>query len=131
MQIYGKDFDRWNEAKKIIHTNENLPLFSEREVWWCVLGLNVSSEEDGKGRQYLRPVLIIRKFNKNIFYGIPITSNKKEGIFYAPIDSGDVHGSVILSQMRLIDARRLSHILGKITGKESAVIKQKLKALFP
>ncbi len=131
MQIYGKDFDRWNEAKKIIHTNENLPLFSEREVWWCVLGLNVGSEEDGKGRQYLRPVLIIRKFNKNIFYGIPITSNKKEGIFYAPIDSGDVHGSVILSQMRLIDARRLSHILGKITGKESAVIKQKLKALFP
>lgn len=125
-----KDFDKWNKKKKIIHKNTLPPLFSEREVWWCNLGINVGSEEDGKGENYLRPILILRKFNKNIFYGLPITSKIKEGIFYISINSGEVKGSLILSQMRLIDAKRLSHLLGKITENEIIEIKKKLKNLL-
>ena len=126
-----KDFDNWNIIKKKTHDKQSLPLFSEREVWWCALGVNIGSEEDGKGLNYLRPVLIVRKFNKSIFYGLPLTSNKRDDKFHAIIDSGKVQGSIILSQMRLIDAKRLSHLLGKITAKELDEIKKKLKALFP
>ena len=126
-----KDFDRWNKIKKETHGKKLPPLFSEREVWWCTLGINIGSEEDGKGSNYLRPVLVVRKFNKDIFYGLPITSNKKDNKFHLIIDSGDIQGSVILSQMRLIDAKRLSHLLGKITDKELNEVKKKLKALFP
>ena len=126
-----KDFDRWNTIKKKTHGKKMPPLFSEREVWWCTLGINIGSEEDGKGSGYLRPVLVVRKFNKDIFYGLPITSNKKDSKFYLIIDSGSIQGSVILSQMRLIDAKRLSHLLGKITDKELDETKKKLKALFP
>lgn len=126
-----KDFDKWNNRKKEIHNKDVFPLFSEREVWWCALGTNVGSEEDGKGENYLRPVLILRKFNKTIFYGLPITSKIKDDIFHISINSGDVKGSLILSQMRLVDAKRLSHLLGKITENELKEIKKKLKALFP
>ena len=125
-----KDFDSWNMKKKETHGKDQYPLFSEREVWWCSLGINIGSEEDGKGLNYLRPILILRKFNKNIFYGLPITSNKKEDKFHAIISSGEIQGSVILSQMRLIDAKRLSHLLGKITSKELDEVKKKLKILI-
>lgn len=125
-----KDFDNWNTIKKQTHSKEEIPLFAEREVWWCLLGANIGNEEDGKGVNCLRPVLVLRKFNKSIFYGLPVTSNKKDDRFHFAINSGNVQGSVILSQMRLIDAKRLSHILGKITGDELGGIKEKLKSLI-
>lgn len=125
-----KDFDKWNIRKKETHAKQSVPLFSEREIWWCALGVNIGFEEDGKGLNYLRPVLIVRKFNKNIFYGLPITSKKKEDIFHAIIDSGEVKGSVILSQMKLIDSKRLSHLFSKITDKELNEVKKKLKELI-
>ncbi len=126
-----KDFDNWNKLKKSMNLKNLIPLFSEREIWNCSLGLNVGSEEDGKGINHLRPMLIVRKFNKEIFYGIPITSKIKNDIFHIQINSGEVNGSLILSQMRLIDAKRLSYLMGKITEKEMSQIKEKLKALFP
>ena len=126
-----KDFDNWNIIKKETHGKKLPPLFSEREVWWCALGINIGSEEDGKGLNYLRPVLVARKFNKDIFYGLPITSNKKDNKFHLIIDSGDIQGSIILSQMRLIYAKRLSHLFGKITDKELNEVKKKLKVLLP
>lgn len=125
-----KDFDTWNNIKKETHSKNIAPLFSEREVWWCSLGVNIGSEEDGKGKNYLRPVLVLRKFNKNIFYGLPITSKIKDDLFHISINSGDIKGSLILSQMRLIDAKRLSHLMGKVTGYELKEIKKKLKILF-
>jgi len=126
-----KDFDKWNEIKKEINDRKILPQFSEREVWWCVLGTNIGYEEDGKGEDYLRPVLIVRKFNKSIFYGLPITSKLKTDKFHASIKSGEICGSVILSQMRLVDAKRLSYLFGKITETEFNEIKKKLKDLIP
>ena len=125
-----KDFDNWNNNKKKISNKDSLPQFSEREVWWCSLGVNVGYEEDGKGKDYLRPVLIVRKFNKGIFYGVPITSKSKNDKFHAPVNSGEIVGSVILSQMRLVDAKRLSHFFGKITEIELGEIKKKLKSLI-
>lgn len=126
-----KDFNSWNKVKKETHNKGIPPLFSEHEVWWCAVGVNIGSEEDGKGINYLRPVLIARKFNKDIFYGLPITSNIKDDQFHISINSGNIKGSIILSQMRLIDSKRLSHIMGKITSNELKEIKKKLKSLFP
>ncbi len=126
-----KDFDSWNKVKKETHNKNMPPLFSEREIWWCALGINVGSEEDGKGLNYLRPILILRKFNKNIFYGLPITSKIKDDKFHISINSGEISGSIILSQMRLIDSKRLSHLAGKVTDNELKAIKKKLKSLFP
>ena len=128
-----KDFDEWNKRKKLVNNaiHHSDFFYHEREVWWCALGINIGSEEDGKGLSYLRPVLVVRKFNKDIFYGLPITSNKKDNKFHLIINSGDIQGSIILSQMRLIDAKRLSHLFGKITGKELSEVKKKLKALLP
>ena len=126
-----KDFKKWHTKKEKLNDTGALALFQEREVWWCVLGVNIGSEEDGKGKNYLRPVLILRKFNKSVFYGLPVTSKVKDDQFHVSINSGEIKGSIILSQMRLIDSKRLSHLAGKITDDGLKDIKKKLKNLFP
>lgn len=54
-----KDFDRWHAKKRALHEDEldNIPYYNEREVWFCVMGCNIGYEQDGKGNEYVRPVL--------------------------------------------------------------------------
>ena len=66
-----------------------------------------------------------------MFYGLPVTSKVKDDQFHVSINSGEIKGSIILSQMRLIDSKRLSHLAGKITDDGLKDIKKKLKNLFP
>src|ERR1700722_4496180 len=110
-----KNFDEWNEQKKSIQYEEIPIFFMEREIWLCHVGLNVGSEQDGKGDEFLRPILIIRKFNKNLLWAVPLTKVQKEGSynfefsFMPPIVS-----VAILSQIKLIDAKRLKRKIGII-----------------
>lgn len=96
-----KDFDGWNDKKKKIHKEESAPFYHEREVWWCSLGINIGSEQDGTGKNFDRPIVIIRGFNKNVCLGVSLTGKKKEGKFYFYL--GEIEGrkaSVVLSQVR-------------------------------
>jgi mRNA-degrading endonuclease toxin of MazEF toxin-antitoxin module len=120
-----KDFDSWNELKKNI--NDRNPVYvSEREIWFCSVGLNVGSEQDGKHENFERPVLIIKKVTNNTFIGIPLTSNKKKGTWYVPINS--TNSSAVISQIKLFDTRRLARkIKGVITSEEFEFLKGELK----
>ena len=103
-----KDFDAWNAKKKAIDSGLPQIFCHSREVWWCSLGLNIGFEQNGTGEYFDRPVVVIRAFSKNIFWGVALTSKEKNGVFYFPV--GLIEGrraSVILSQIRLIDTKRL------------------------
>jgi mRNA-degrading endonuclease toxin of MazEF toxin-antitoxin module len=127
-----KQFDIWNVKKKNMDNLEIVPEFHEREIWFVSLGLNVGFEEDGKGEDFLRPILILRKFNKQIFYGLPLTSTIKENSkFYFILKNHELKtGSAILSQMRLIDAKRLSYRIGAVGEDEFKQLKEKLRELL-
>jgi len=70
----NKDYGQWHYLKSKIEIDTPSPQFRELEIWWCSLGKNVGTEEDGKNNLFERPVLIFRKFNKEIFWGLPLTS---------------------------------------------------------
>ena len=72
-----KDFDKWNEEKKTIHTRVRAPFCHEREVWWCALGVNVGSEQDGSGVEYRRPVLVLKHLSKETFLAVPLTRSER------------------------------------------------------
>ncbi len=74
-----KDFDGWIKIKKEIHFKGSIRTIKEGEIWWCKIGENVGKEICGKGKDFLRPVLIVRKLNKYSFIGIPLTSKEHEG----------------------------------------------------
>jgi mRNA-degrading endonuclease toxin of MazEF toxin-antitoxin module len=123
-----KNFDVWNSIKKEINTKNQKIFFHEREIWFCKLGQNIGFEQNGKGKYFLRPVLILKKFNKYIFVGLPMTSVKKDKMFYFNLNNN--LGSIILSQIRLIDSKRLFYKKSKITEKDFSKIKEKLKELI-
>jgi len=124
-KIADQDFDNWNVKKKALSKRDRV-YFQKGEIWIASIGKNIGDEEDGKHSDYERPVLIVRKFNNNIFLGVPLTSNKdKDGKYYHKLVS--FSGSVlILSQARLFDAKRLLRFMGKIDNNELKKIKLKI-----
>lgn len=73
-----KDFCRWHKRKEFINNIKQCPFFHEREIWFCYLGANVGFEQDGSGQEFLRPVVVVRKFNNEIFWAVPLTKSAKE-----------------------------------------------------
>ena len=61
------DFDKWCNLKRKLDlaTPSLLVLPKEKEVWMCNLGRNIGYEENGKGSDFLRPVLILKVFNRH------------------------------------------------------------------
>ncbi|MDD2657717.1 MAG: type II toxin-antitoxin system PemK/MazF family toxin [Candidatus Pacebacteria bacterium] len=132
-----KDFDGWNEGKKRIDRTLVGPGFREREIWYCRMGLNVGFEQDGKGDDFLRPVLIVRKFNNRIFWAIPLTSAQKHiseharAYYFAFSFLGSTPSVAILSQLRLLDSKRLSHLIGRMAQDDFISLKEQLRGLIP
>jgi mRNA interferase MazF len=126
-----KDFDKWNEKKKSIHTRKKQVLFNEREVWWCSLGVNVGFEMDGKNELFERPVLVLRKFSKLSLLVLPLTSREKEGKYYYTLpEHKGITSRVILSQFRLISSKRLIRKVRKIPSTNHNEIRRKVKELL-
>lgn len=122
-----KDFEHWHKVKENINSSEKNLYFYEQEVWFCSLGANVGFEQDGKGDRFGRPVVVVKKFNKNVFLGIPLTTKVKTGKYYFPISLTDnIPRGAILSQVRLIDAKRLYQRVGFLSKDSFADMKKAL-----
>lgn len=124
-----KDFSKWFVLKKVAHETTGTALFHEREIWWCKLGANVGFEMDGHGKDFERPVVIIKKFNLDTCIVISLTSKPKVGKYYFPMGVvQERDAKAVLSQIRLIDRKRLEEKIGTVpkeTFKEllSAIVK--------
>lgn len=132
-----KDFQKWHNKKAQVDDIKKRPFFHEREIWFCYLGINIGFEQDGSGEDFLRPILVVRKFNNEIFWGVPLTksknkiSKKAEQYYFAFSFKDSTKSVAILSQIRLIDARRLSRHIGIMSDDEFGRLKEKLKVLLP
>ncbi len=126
-----KDFSKWMPVKQVIHDTYVRRFYHEREIWWCSVGLNVGFEVDGKGRDYIRPVLIVKDFNRAVFWGIPLTTQRKEGKYYFDIDLKDgIVRQVVLSQLHLMYAKRLHGKVGMLDKDVFIKIKQAIAAFL-
>ena len=122
-----KDFQNWHIEKSQLHEEKRRPFFHEKEIWFSSLGLNIGFEQDGRGKNFLRPIIVIKKFNNEVLWGIPLTKNKKKGRYYFSFRfDKNKESTVILSQIRLIDSRRLQYKIGEIKDKDFVEIKRKL-----
>jgi len=108
-------FLAWIKLKFDIHENEKRPpYFNEREIWWSNFGQNIGDEENGKGVNFMRPVIIIRKFNKNICLVVPTSTALKDNQFYYQIEYKNQKYSALLSQIRTIDTKRLKSKIARL-----------------
>ena len=128
--LMEKDFDNWNSLKKDLDIKEKLPTFKQREIWWCHLGLNIGDEENGKGKNYSRPILIVRKFNSRIFLGVPLTTQIKDKHYYHRIIFKEKEQCVITSQLRLLESKRLINKYGELPKGRFNEIRKVLKDMI-
>jgi mRNA-degrading endonuclease toxin of MazEF toxin-antitoxin module len=104
----GKDFDRWNSHKKRLDSSGQRPFYHPREIWWCSVGVNVGNEIDGTGKEHDRPVLVLRPFNAETFFGVALVGHARTGRYYFSLGKVDDREAVAnLSQARLFDTKRL------------------------
>ena len=126
---YKKDFDLWNEKKKDVNSKlrpDNL-YFHEREVWWCSVGVNVGVEIDGKNNNFERPVLIIKKFNRKMFWGVPLTTKfcNESYIINFKHDKGSSFAN--LAQLRMFSSKRILRKLTTLSDKNFGDILNRIK----
>ncbi len=127
-----KDFKKWHHTKAYLHADKERPFFHEREVWFSSLGANIGFEQDGRGKEFLRPAIIMRKFNNEVLWVLPLTKNAKKGKYYMQITISESKepSTVILSQIRLLDSKRLQYKIGDLTVDDFKEIKKRLVALI-
>lgn len=128
-----KEFDHWNKLKKNIEKTkkEEIVYFKEREIWWCSIGINIGHEEDGKNSPFERPVLVIKKFNFHIFFGIPLSAQEKENKYYIPLTYPHGEGQAMISQMRLFSSKRMTRKIAMLDKDEFFTIINEFKKILP
>jgi len=133
--MHIKDFHGWNKLKENLSSREDtsVPAIKEREIWWCSIGVNVGREADGHNELYNRPVLIVRKFNSLVFWGVPLTTKGKANKYKFPIEFKGIQSYAMLTHLRLYDAKRLLNyksLMGSLTDEQFNAIKTALKKLL-
>ena len=124
------DYKSWYNLKHKINKREKIVFFRKKEIWWCALGMNIGFEQDGKNNNFERPVLILKKFNKNILWILPLTSRNKIGKYYFQVRYNNKIYSVILSQIRLISSKRLLRKIRVLPDMEFKRIREFVKNLM-
>jgi mRNA-degrading endonuclease toxin of MazEF toxin-antitoxin module len=127
-----KDYIIWHEKKRMIQGSDRRLLFKEQEIWFCSLGENIGFEQDGRGKEFLRPVLIFKRFNQETFWGIPLTKQVK--VFnqyqYTFTFVPSVTSVAIISQLRFLDAKRLKYKMGRMNEANFFDLKIKIRQLL-
>lgn len=129
-----KNFDEWNAKKKDLDSTDQRRFYHEREIWWCRLGLNVGFEQDGKGENFERPVLVIKAWSRETCLVIPLTTSKRKNKFMFSVGhishNSSSESQVILSQIRLIDTRRFEERISVLDKETFLEIKKAIKDLL-
>ncbi len=125
-----KNFDEWNILKKKLeergekeaHTYTP-PLAKKRDLWWCHLGVDVGSEEDGKNEEFQRPVIIVNKLSPHTYLVVPTTSKQKNNKFRIKVLTEENNFSfALIDQLKVIDGKRLKRKISVVSEKEFSLL---------
>jgi len=128
-------FDRWNAVKKKAHIAKSGVGFKERDIFWMRLGQNIGSEEFGKGNEFQRPVVIVKKLTRELFFGVPLSSVLKDGSYFYTFSYSDKRGRnrkncAMLLQLRAFDRKRLMGRIGMMPQEDFDTLLGKIGELF-
>jgi mRNA interferase MazF len=128
------NYKKWLELHKALNALDFSLPFNEREIWWVSMGLNVGIEINGKGENFERPAIIIKKFNKDHVWIIPINSSTstKEGLCI-PLSHYGLHhtSAAIISQLQRFSTRRLVSLIGILSPDQFVQILEAVIKILP
>lgn len=125
-----KNFEKWHSLKSSIEERHAVQQFHQREIWWCSIGLNLGNEQDGKNDHFERPILILRKFSRDLFWGIPLSLTSKTGEYYQLLTYQNQQSTLLLSQLRTWSSMRLLRRIGRIGKKQFRSIQESIEIIL-
>jgi mRNA interferase MazF len=125
-------YDDWNEKKQELQVSGDTKIlyFNEGDIWWCSLGINLGDETFGKGEDFRRPILIIKKLSNDLCIALPITSQSKKGTWFVDIVLQGEANWVMLHQIRMLHKKRFQIKMAELTREEFSRVKEKLEQLL-
>lgn len=121
----------WNKAKIILSRRQyDGKHLREGEIRWLACGENIGTEINGKGKDYARPVLVLKKLDKRSFIGIPMTTRQKDGSWYIKVNFQGKEVRAVIAQIRLFSSSRVYKRIGRLDENDMAKIKKGLRSLL-
>ncbi len=122
--LHQDRLDKWNSLKKKL--DKHTPMqFSERDILFLSIGQNIGFEQYGKGEEFLRPVVVLKKFNKHLFLGVPLSSRLKEGYYFHQVHFKGRVNTALLLQTKTFDSKRIKYRLARLGNREFEKLKIK------
>lgn len=126
-----KKYDKWSRVKRRIDSKEKLITYKERDIFWANIGENVGFEQNGKGSDFMRPVVVFRKFTNKIFLGVPLSTQLRDGSFFYQFQFlEDKKSTALLVQAKMFDVKRLDRRIGMIGIDDFNAMTIKMKKLM-
>lgn len=122
--FHQNGYDKWNKLKQEIETRKSI-LFRQRDVLFISMGQNIGYEQYGKGEEFLRPVVVLKKFSKNLFLGIPLSSKLKDGYFFHKVTFKNRENTALLLQSKTFDSKRIKYKLATLSQNEFSKLNEK------
>jgi len=121
-----KQHDKWNKVKKSTQNLEDKLFFKERDIFWARLGENIGFEQNGKGEEFTRPIIVVKKYTQNMLLAIPLSTTLRDGSFFYKFNFKNRLSTALLVQNRLLSSKRLVKKIGKIDEENFRKLKEKL-----
>jgi mRNA interferase MazF len=131
-----QEFDKWNKVKKETAKNKMKLSIKSRDIYWAKIGQNIGHEEYGKGKDFLRPIIVIRQLTGDLFIGVPTTTTVKEdndyfhNINYTDKTNIKINSTAMLLQLKVFSKKRLLNKIGTVHKQKFKIITEKLKSLI-
>ncbi len=115
MKNYQKKFAEWAKVASEVQKGTRIELLKSGAIHWVYAGVNIGSEEDGKGAHFTRPALVLKSYGDKLVLIAFTTSQKKTGQYYCPIMVSGSVVYVILNQFRIVDRLRIRDYIDEIS----------------
>ena len=126
-----KAFDQWNVVKRRTEKQPVLIHVKEREIYHARLGENVGHEQCGKGEEFVRPVLVVKRLSRELFFAVPLSTTIRQGTFYHTFRFLTGREScALLVQGKVMSSRRLLNKIGVMKKEEFQALKIRLGSLL-
>ena len=126
-----ENFDKWNQIKKNVQEDEKNRLFKQRDIFFINMGQNIGFEQNGKDENFVRPIVILKKITNQMFIGIPLSSQIKDGDWFFKFEF-NIKDKIslniaILPQIRMFSSKRLLNKIGVMKIEDFEKMKDKIK----
>lgn len=97
----------------------------------CSFGVNIGLEQNGGVGSFNRPGAVLKKFNNQMYWVVPLTSKQKPVDFYYNFTDPNGHNvAAIIAQLRLMSTKRLRREMYQMTDADIAAIRALAKSFL-